>query len=120
MKSWVIGISQQGHSKAYDWNELVKNKMISDSLTGLPLLITLENDTASFYVSSRIVKGNVLTFQQINGVLKDDQTSSRWSMDGLCINGALKGEQLKPVEAYQEFWHSWKTFHPRTSQYPQP
>ena len=27
--------------------------------------------------------------------------------------------RLKPVKAYQEFWHSWRTFHPGTKQYPE-
>jgi len=26
-------------------------------------------------------------------------------MDGLCIDGAMKGEKLNPVQSYQEFWH---------------
>jgi len=26
-------------------------------------------------------------------------------------------QQLKKVNAYQEFWHSWRTFHPQTEQY---
>ena len=28
--------------------------------------------------------------------------------------GALKGEQLQSVQAYQEFYPSWKIFHPQT------
>jgi hypothetical protein len=27
------------------------------------------------------------------------------------------GENLIPVKTYQEFWHSWKEFHPGTEAY---
>jgi len=40
-------------------------------------------------------------------------------MNGLCVEGKLKGQQLSAVQAYQEFWHSWKNFHPATLQYKQ-
>jgi len=40
-----------------------------------------------------------------------------WNFDGICIDGPLKGQQLKPVQASQEFWHSWETFHPKTLKY---
>ncbi|MBA4167255.1 MAG: DUF3179 domain-containing protein [Chitinophagaceae bacterium] len=116
-KSWVIGVDQRGSSKAYDWNELVSKKIIQDSLPGLPLLITIENDTASFHVFDRTVEQKVLSFKKESGLLLDLPTGSVWNMEGKCVDGALKGAQLKHVQAYQEFWHSWHTFHPRTVRY---
>ncbi len=118
-KSWVIGVVHQQSAKAYDWNELVKTRMIQDSLPGLPLIIALEKDTASFHVWSRNVKGKTLLFVNNNqaGVLTDDDTKSNWNMNGTCIEGPLKGEQLQRVQAYQEFWHSWQYFHPQTKKF---
>lgn len=118
-KSWVIGISHDKTAKAYDWNELVAEKMIQDSLPGLPVLIVLERDTVSFHVWNRHVDGNYLQFIK-NGdadQFKDVNTQSTWDMSGLCTEGVLKGKRLKAVQAYQEFWHSWKQFHPHTSRY---
>ncbi len=117
-KSWVIGIKNNDVSKAYDWNELVKEKVINDSIKGLPVVIALEKDTASFHVFDRHVKGITLHFQKgSNDFLTDENTGSTWNMDGVCINGTLKGEALKPLQSYQEFWHSWSTFHPNTTKY---
>ena len=117
-KSWVIGVVHNHIAKAYDWNELVKNKVINDSIEGLPVLLGLERDTASFHVYDRRVKGTILIFQKgSNDVFTDENTNSTWNMDGVCINGTLKGERLNPVQAYQEFWHSWSTFHPNTTKY---
>jgi hypothetical protein len=117
-KSWVIGVVHNHIAKAYDWNELVKNKVINDSIEGLPVLLGLERDTASFHVYDRRVKGTILIFQKgSNDVFTDENTNSTWNMDGICIDGTLKGERLNPVQAYQEFWHSWSTFHPNTTKY---
>ena len=116
-KSWVIGIQHKGNSKAYDWNELVTEKLIQDSMRGLPLMITLENDTATFHVLNRNINGNVLHFEQSNGKIIDLQTASVWREDGLCIQGIYNGQHLANVQASQEFWHSWQSFHPNSMVY---
>jgi hypothetical protein len=58
----------------------------------------------------------VLSFIKSGDELMIDNTNSTWNMDGNCIEGVLKGEKLQNIQAYQEFWHSWKTFHPETKQ----
>ncbi len=117
-KSWVIGVLHDYSAKAYDWNELVQKKLINDSIEGLPVVLALEKDTASFHVYDRRVNGATLNFQKASNVeLIDANTNSTWNMDGVCIDGALKGQRLTPIQAYQEFWHSWSTFHPNTTKY---
>jgi len=48
-KSWVIGVTVKDQSRAYDWNYLVDNRIINDTLNGTPLLIYLERDSSSFF-----------------------------------------------------------------------
>jgi hypothetical protein len=117
LKSWVVGVPDGDYAKAYDWNEVTKNKIIQDSLPGLPLIIVLEKDTASFHVWNRNVNGNSLHFNKnINAELfTDANTNSSWNMNGECVEGVLKGQKLQPIQSYQEFWHSWSTFHPNTT-----
>jgi hypothetical protein len=118
-KSWIVGVIHNASAKAYDWNELVNKKLIQDSIAGLPIALVLENDTASFHVYDRRVNGSVLSFQKGSNedLLSDQNTNSTWNMDGVCIDGTLKGEKLVPVQAYNEFWHSWSNFHPLTRRY---
>lgn len=115
-KSWVIGIEHNHQSKAYDWNELVSKKLIQDSLANLPLMIVIEKDTASYHAWARNVDGTVLQFTKPDeaDLLKDVTTGSTWNMDGVCIEGPMLGRRLAPVQASQEFWHSWQTFHKLT------
>lgn len=118
-KSWVIGVEHNKQARAYDWNDLQKQGMIQDSLSGLPLLLTLEKDSVSFHAWSRQVDSLVLQFTKAGtaDTLIDTKTASRWTTRGLCVEGVLKGTQLSKVQSYQEFWHSWSTFHPATSRY---
>jgi hypothetical protein len=118
-KSWVIGVVHNKTAKAYDWNDLVKKEIIEDSLPGLPLIIALENDSASFHAWSREVNGQSLRFEKnkAQDALTDTNTKSVWNMNGECTEGAMKGSRLTTVPAYQEFWHSWQQFHPGTAAY---
>jgi len=118
-KSWVIGVKNGSSSMAYDWNELVKKRLIQDSLKALPILLALESDTTTFHVYDRRIKGTVLTFDTriSDNHFTDLHTNSVWNMDGLCIAGPLKGQQLAPVQAYNEFWHAWQTFQPNVKKY---
>ncbi|HZK63393.1 MAG TPA: DUF3179 domain-containing (seleno)protein [Puia sp.] len=119
MKSWVVGVKSGGQEKAYDWNDLVSQAIIQDSIAHDPIVILLEKDTASFHVFNRNVDGRNLWFTRDPGnqILSDTNTHSLWNMEGRCISGVLKDTQLQAIPAYQEFWHSWKQFHPNTTQY---
>ncbi len=112
-KSWVVGIRQDGIAKAYDWNDLLRARVIHDEIGQTPLLIALESDSISFHAWNR----DSLHFEIQNNELRDVQTSSKWNWQGKCIEGPLQGSQLKYVQAYQEFWHSWVMFHPTTLSY---
>jgi hypothetical protein len=115
-KSWVVGILSNGHAKAYDWNRLAAERIIHDSIPGMPLLIVLESDGQSFHAWDRRVNGRSMSFVASDDgfFLSDVETRSVWDMNGLCLLGSLKGSQLEAARAYQEFWHSWQTFHPNT------
>jgi hypothetical protein len=116
-KSWVVGVRHNDLSKAYDWNNLVVQKIINDSLNGLKLVIAIEEDNSSFHVWNRVIKGQSLNFVADSAGMRDKQTMSLWNMDGVCTAGIHLGERLQPVQASQEFWHSWQTFNPGTKQH---
>ncbi|GGB23539.1 DUF3179 domain-containing (seleno)protein [Puia dinghuensis] len=112
-KSWVVGIESGGRSKAYDWNSLIRDRVIPDTIGKLHLLLTIDSNNKTFYALSY---NDSLSFQydSASKTLRDITTRSTWQPSGSCTDGPLKGAQLQPVQAYQEFWHSWRTFHPGT------
>jgi hypothetical protein len=116
-KSWVIGVKLGDLRRAYDWNDLLVEGIIEDTLNQEPILVYAESDNMSFHAWKRKLDGQVLNFSKDStGMnLKDQQTQSLWTAQGECIQGTLKGKSLEKIPAYQEFWHSWKQFQPNTS-----
>lgn len=55
LKSWVVGVKTSDGEKAYDWNDLQNERLINDTIKNIPVLIVLEEDTASFHVFNRTI-----------------------------------------------------------------
>lgn len=90
MKSWVVGVVHNGEARAYDWNDLERERMVVDTLGGESIVVV--TGAEGFSVSR---------YPGISSV-SYDSLSSVWP---------------KELPAYQEFWHSWRTFHPNTTRY---
>jgi hypothetical protein len=117
-KSWVVGVPMGLFAKAYDWNQLVKDRVINDRIKGLPVMLALESDSVSFHSWVPVVGKDTLRFSYSDSLkILVDQNQSRWNWKGECVDGTMKGTKLETVQSYQEFWHSWKTFHPNTEIY---
>ena len=115
-KSWVLGVVVNKQAKAYDWRRLAKQRVLNDQIINAPLLLGIEKDSLTFHAWNRMIDGKALHFATNNkGLLTDSETSSTWNWDGLCISGVNKGKRLDKIQAYQEYWHSWKFFHPATT-----
>jgi hypothetical protein len=107
-KSWVIGVDLANGAKAYDWNALKDSGSIRDQVGDQGVILLLNKDTQSFVVLE----------------IPTDAKAHRWTGDTLYLDSAaysftgksLNQSQpdLKRLKAYQEFWHSWRTFRPET------
>ena len=115
-RSWVIGVTNGDAAMAFDYLTLIENNIMQDSVGDLPVLVVLEQDTISFHVWDSRVDTMVLEFTYDSELeaLRDLQTESVWDMTGTSVSGPLQGSILSTVQGYEEYWHSWKTFHPNT------
>jgi len=114
-KSWVLSVIVNGQAKAYDWRHLFKKRVLNDKIAVTPVLVTIEPDSLTHHAFNSYVNGKTLHFKpDTAGCLTDLETASTWDWDGLSTAGTLKGTQLTKIQAYQEYWHSWKHFHPNT------
>jgi hypothetical protein len=107
-KSWVVGIEIGDRSKAFDWNRLRRERVINDSVAGTPIVLVLAADEASFYAFERPDAGTRFALEGETLV----GASGRYG-----LSGKGSGGNLTPVAASQEFWHSWRSFHPETERY---
>ena len=106
-KSWVVGITVNGESKAYDWNRLLRDTAINDVLGGKPIVLALAADRRSYFA---FVRPDSTRF-----VVRHDSLVAGpnvWAFTGRGVAGTLE-----PINASQEFWHSWRTFQPETGRY---
>jgi len=104
-KAWVVGIDLNGHAKAYDWRRLRRERVINDVVGGVPIVLALGADSASFFAFRRVDAKLPMT---LDG---DSLVSNRGRY---AFTGRGSGGTLEPVTASQEFWHSWRTFKPGT------
>lgn len=104
-KSWVIGIQVGNLYKTYDWNILKREKIINDTIGKTPILLAVLSDGKSFVAFERPSDSD-FTFR--NDTLFSDSTAYNL----LGTNIKEPSQKLKPVKAYQEFFHSWNYFHP--------
>jgi hypothetical protein len=107
-KSWVVGVQVDGVSKAYDWNRLKEQRLINDQVGHTPIVLALSADQQSFAAFERPAASEFFTIQD------DILSSAGKSYDFSGRELAAPGEHLRKLFAYQEFWHSWRTFHPET------
>jgi hypothetical protein len=107
-KAWVVGVTMNRESRAYDWNRLRREKVVNDEVGGQPIVLALAPDSTSFFAFER------------------PDSATRFALRGdslvgggraFALNGRGKADVLKPVFASQEFWHSWREFHPGTTTY---
>lgn len=112
-KSWVVGIAVGKASKAFDWNRLVKERVINQQIGSHPVVLALAADSLSFFAFMRPNQETIFTLQ--NDTL---QAGNRhYTLSGKAAGNQLPEAPLRQLKAYQEFWHSWQTFHPDTEKY---
>jgi len=106
-KSWVIGVKAGKEKKAYDWNQLKKERLIQDKIVSTPVLLVLSKNEKSFFAFERPSESSMFS---LNG---DTLLFNNYKLrlDGKGIDTTFT---LKPLPASQEFWHSWRTFNPGT------
>ncbi|QQR88145.1 MAG: DUF3179 domain-containing protein [Flavobacteriales bacterium] len=114
-KSWVVGVVHNGVARAYDWNELLRLGEIADTLGGDTITVSMPvssvhldslgwmhmaRDSSGFEVLLLSTTPLERLVDPTTGEETDAQTTSRTR-----------------ILSYQEFWHSWRTFHPNTTRY---
>jgi hypothetical protein len=113
----VVGVEIGDVARAYDWNQLVKRRLLQDEVEGTSLLAVADEEGSSAFVYDRSVDGTALEFTLDGDGLKDSGTGSSWDLFGRCVKGKLKGRHLTQLQSYKQYVRAWVTFHPTASFY---
>ena len=118
---WVVGITLGPHSKAYQYQALVEDRVVNDRIGPYPVALYADPETRNVQVFLRQVNDQVLTLSMGDAekYLVDAETGSQWDLTlGLARNGVLKGETMLKVPYLSSFDWAWEDFHPDTEFYP--
>jgi Protein of unknown function (DUF3179) len=118
----MVGITINGSSKAYPVKTILAAKVIEDSWEAAPVLILVGPDQASIRTFHGDLPNRRLTFLQPqagvenkNALVEDQETQSLWDFRGCAIQGILRGQCLKPLDANKDYWFDWLNHHPKTT-----
>lgn len=114
MKAMVTGVEIDGLARTYSLEESRKNPLIHDRLSHTDILIAAGFGNDLIQVFDRRVGDMTLTFvSDRDNMFADAQTKSKWTMQGICVAGQLKGQSLKLIPHYSKmFWYVWADYHP--------
>lgn len=118
LKEIVVGLENVGVYKAYNMEDIENQKVVNDQVNNKSLVLY---SLYPFMVRAYdpIVNDDILKFEydsETNNFI-DIQTRSHWNLDGISIDGPLKGTVLKRQPFDEGFWFEWVDFHPKTELY---
>ena len=111
----VYGV-ESGPGKSYPLEEVrARGGVVNDAVGSLPVVIVARGtlEAAGF---ERRLDGRVLTLRPSPsppGAMIDEETGSRWSIEGEAIAGPLLTKRLPPLDGYSVEWHVWSAYNPR-------
>jgi hypothetical protein len=116
----MLGIQAFGASRAFLYDQVIREKLVEDHVGAEPVLLVVGRDGQSVRAfRNRIpgVQGAPDFYRKPDGVLVDAATGGEWNFQGCAISGKAKGECLEPVEAIKDYWFDWRNFNPATTVY---
>ena len=137
-RTLMLGVQAFGASRAYPWDEVLKEKLVLDQVGGQPVLLVVGPDGQSVRVFLDRVRGLdgdpsfYRTFDDKQArpadaawlrqavrapLLMDEPTASPWDFQGCAVSGKLAGACLEPVQSIKDYWFDWRNYHPDTTVY---
>jgi hypothetical protein len=113
----VAGLEVGRETVAYPFSALRLARVVNDRVGGQPIVVIHQPSSDTTTAFDARAKGEVLQFQAANedaSSVIDLETRSTWNAYGLCLEGPLKGTQLKQVILVPQFWFAWSQFRPGT------
>ena len=116
----VVGVSENGVSKAYQPSVLAFHHVVQDILKDMPIIATWCSLCNTPLVYKSVVDGRKLSFERAgnrgnNFFMLDTETGSHWQqIGGDCFEGPLKGKRLTLLPFLYTTWGEWRAQHSDT------
>lgn len=119
----VLGINVDGFVKAYPLKEVKRsNGVVHDRIGDAPFVVFGGPRPAQVTLAaySCACDGRALSFERQDNRFIDHQTRSLWTIEGLSVDGPLRGSRLRPIRGQYVRWHAWFYPHRGTALYRHP
>ena len=137
----MLGVRAFGASRAFRYDEVIKEKLVLDYLGHEPILLIVGPDGESVRVFHRRIPGfdgtpeffrtvpetppkpaDAVTIRQAAAapIMMDHLTESDWDFHGCAVSGKAQGTCLEPLDALKDYWFDWRNYNPNTTVYAHP
>ena len=116
----IVGVSENGVSKAYEPGVLAFHHVVQDTLGKAPVIAGWCSLCNTPLVFSSEVDGKKYTFELAgnrgnNFFMRDLETNSHWQqIGGDCFEGPMRGKRLTMIPFVYTTWGEWHTERPDT------
>lgn len=96
------------------------NGVINDTIDKTPVVVFLEQKSTTANAFEAKSGDQILAFesrQNSVGITEfvDKETQSVWNVEGVAVDGKLKGKSLKRLENHLSQWYGWAAYFPETT-----
>lgn len=137
-RTLMLGVETPGASRAFPYDEVVKEKLVLDRVGAQPALLVVGPDGQSIRAFQDRIPGvagapafyRTLDDTQAHAgdaswlkqaatapLLMDEATGGEWNFQGCALSGKAKGVCLEQIAAIKDYWFDWRNYHPDTTVY---
>jgi len=121
----MLGIQAFGASRAFLYDQVIKDKLVKDHVGAEPVLLVVGPDDQSVRAFRDRIPGvdgapdfYRMTANKPGPFLMDAPTGSEWNFQGCAVSGKAKGVCLEPVPMLKDYWFDWRNYNPKTTIWP--
>jgi hypothetical protein len=118
----ILGIQTAGASRAFLYDSVIKEKLVSGYVGDQPVLVVVGPDGQSVRAFRDRIPGvdGVPEFYRITAnkpgvLLMDAATGSEWNFQGCAISGKAEGVCLDRISMLKDYWFDWRNYNPKTT-----
>jgi hypothetical protein len=123
----MLGVQAFGASRAFLYDQVIKEKLVKDHVGAEPVLLVAGPDDQSVRMFRDRIPGvdTATDFYRLTGnkpsvlgaLLMDAATGSEWNFQGCAISGKEKGVCLERIPMIKDYWFDWRNYNPKTTIY---
>ena len=120
----VLGIQASGASRAFLYDQVVKDRVVKDHVGAEPVLLVVAADGQSVRAFRDRIPGVPgtpdfyrLAANKPGALLMDASTGGEWNFQGCALSGSAKGTCLDRIPMLKDYWFDWRNYNPNTTIY---